>query len=450
MLTYAAALEYIYKFTDYEKQTGYLYAPENFDLARMEHLLVLLDSPHRKLRTVHIAGSKGKGSTASMIASILKSAGYRVGLYTSPHLHSFRERIRVDGELIARSEVSELVAEIQPLADQVTGITTFEIITALALLYFSREQVDIAVLEVGLGGRLDATNVVIPDVAVITSLSYDHTHLLGDTLAEIAREKAGIIKPHVPVVSAPQKEEALAVLQEMCQQKHATLTLVGRDWVWTRQAFDTDGQSFAVCRQSPGEPAGSAPTCRQLWIPLLGEHQIVNATTAVAVIARLRQRGWIVFDQDIETGLRQVSWPGRLEIISRNPLLIADSAHNSDSAHKLIVALEELFPNRALILIFGASNDKDIRGMFREFLPHVKRTILTHSDHPRAAAPTDLRMQTGDNTGQVELAESIDQAIDRALELAEPSDVICATGSVFIAAATRAAWAKRTSFELST
>ena len=219
MLTYAEALEYIYQFTDYEKQTSFLYAPENFDLARMEHLLALLGSPHRRLRTVHIAGSKGKGSTASMIASILGAAGYHVGLFTTPHLHSFRERIRVNAQLIARDEVGKLITEIQPLADQVTGITTFEIITAMALLYFYRQHTDIAVLEVGLGGRLDATNVVIPDVSVITSLSYDHTHLLGDTLAAIAREKAGIIKPGVPVVSAPQKREALDVLEAVCQQR---------------------------------------------------------------------------------------------------------------------------------------------------------------------------------------------------------------------------------------
>jgi len=450
MLTYAAALEYIYGFTDYEKQTGYLYAPENFDLARMEHLLALLGAPHRKLRTVHIAGSKGKGSTASMIASVLRAAGYRTGLYTSPHLHSFRERIRIDGQLISHDDVSALVTEIRPLADQVTGITTFEVITAMALLYFSRMQVDLAVLEVGLGGRLDATNVVIPDVSVITSLSYDHTHLLGSTLAEIAREKAGIIKPGVPVVSAPQQAEALDVLEAVCRERQAELTVVGRDWTWTRKAFGTDGQSFAVCARRDDPAQDGAAACLELWIPLLGEHQILNATTAVAVIGRLRRRGWSISDADVATGMRQVSWPGRLEILSHDPLVIADSAHNADSAHKLVVALSELFPNRELILIFGASNDKDIRGMFREFRPYVKHAILTHSDHPRAAAPTDLLAQAGDLAGRVESAESLADAIDRALELAGPSDVICATGSVFVAAAARAAWAKRSGTTLST
>ncbi len=208
MLTYEAALDYIYRFTDYEQKSATRYAPENFDLARMERLLAQLGNPHREFSCVHVAGTKGKGSTSAMIASILEAAGYRVGLFTSPHLHTFRERIRVDGGLIHPQEVAGLIERMQPCVEEVPGITTFEIITALALLHFLQRKVDLAVLEVGLGGRLDATNVITPEVAVITSLSYDHMYLLGNTLAEIATEKAGIIKPGVPVVSSPQESEA--------------------------------------------------------------------------------------------------------------------------------------------------------------------------------------------------------------------------------------------------
>lgn len=448
MLTYEAAIEYIYKFTDYEKKTGYLYAPENFDLARVECLLALLGSPHQKLRMVHIAGSKGKGSTSSMVASIMEAAGYRVGLFTSPHLHTFRERIRVNGRLIAPGAVARLTEEIQPHADQVTGITTFEVITIMALLYFYRREVDIAVLEVGLGGRLDATNVVTPDVSIITSLSYDHTDLLGNTLAEIAREKAGIIKAGVPVVSSPQPKEALAVIETTCQQKDVPLTLVGRDWTWTRKTFNLEGQHCQVCSHSGNDVLPLPRTCLDLWIPLLGEYQIVNATTAVAAIMQLREMGWEISDGDIALGLHQLRWPGRLEILNCEPMIVVDSAHNADSAHKLIIALKEHFKNRSILLIFGASSDKDIEGMLREFIPNAKLSIFTRSDHPRAADPKQLHAQAVALGGQGEVTENVQEALERALELADPSGLICATGSIFVAAALRESWASRTGDEL--
>ncbi len=448
MLTYEAAIEYIYAFTDYEKKTGYLYSPENFDLARIERLLALLGSPHQKLRTVHIAGSKGKGSTSSMVASIMAVAGYRVGLFTSPHLHTFRERIRIGGQPIAPGEVARLIGEIQPNADQVTGITTFEVITIMALLYFYQCEVDIAVLEVGLGGRLDATNVVTPDLSIITSLSYDHTDLLGDTLAEIAGEKAGIIKAGVPVVSSPQPQEALEVIEMTCQQKDAPLTLVGQDWTWTRKTFNLEGQHFQVCSRSGDDVLPVARACLDLWIPLLGEHQIVNATTAVAAIMQLREMGWEISDADIAGGLHQLRWPGRLEILSREPMIVVDSAHNADSAHKLIISLKEHFKNRPILLIFGASSDKDIEGMLREFIPNIKRIIFTQSDHPRAANPKQLHAQAIALGGSGDVTENTQEALERALELADPFDVICAAGSVFVSAALREIWASRTGDEL--
>ena len=448
MLTYEAAISYLYQLTDYEQKIPQRYAPENFDLARVERLLALLGSPHKELQTVHVAGTKGKGSTSAMVASILESQGYRVGLYTSPHLHTFRERIRTDGNLIAPSEVAELTDEIRPYADQVAGITTFEVITALALCYFRQKKVDIAVLEVGLGGRLDATNVVMPQVSVITSLSYDHMYLLGNTLTEIAREKAGIIKPAVPVVSSPQQAEALSVLETVCREKETGLILVGRDWTWEKGEANLKGQHFKVCCRAVEDQFDPPDPCLSLWLPLLGEHQVVNAATAVAVAATLRKRGWRISKGAVALGLHRVYWPGRLEILSKQPLLVIDSAHNADSAQKLVQALRQYFRPHRLVLIFGASNDKDIDGMLREFIPDVQEIILTSSDHPRAADPEQLQAQALALGMEGRIVDNIEAALDLALQLAGPDDLICGAGSVFVAAGIRERWAVRAGAEL--
>ncbi len=231
-MEYREAIEYLHSLTDYEKRRIERYSPQTLDLSRVERLLESLGNPHRAYRSVHIAGTKGKGSTSAMIEAVLRAAGYRTALYTSPHLHTFRERIRIGPDPIAREEVVALVEELRPLIARVPGVTTFEAITAMAFAYYARKQVEVAVVEVGLGGRLDATNVLLPEVSVITSLSLDHTYLLGDTLPQIAAEKAGIIKPGTPVVTAPQRLEALAVIEETARQKRAPLTVVGRDWAW--------------------------------------------------------------------------------------------------------------------------------------------------------------------------------------------------------------------------
>nr|NIV39504.1 bifunctional folylpolyglutamate synthase/dihydrofolate synthase [Anaerolineae bacterium] len=246
MSAYRDALSYLYSFTDYEKRGFAAYAPEFYNLDRVRHLLALMGEPQRTFQAVHIAGTKGKGSTAAMIESVLRVAGYRTGLYTSPHLHSFRERIQVAGELIPEAGVIRLVEEMRPLVARVEGITTFEIITCLAFAWFAELGVEWTVVEVGLGGRLDATNVLEPQVTIITPISYDHVAILGDTLSQIAAEKAGIIKPGVPLVSAPQPEEALATICDVCDRQGAPLTLVGRDWTWLAGAADLNGQAFTV------------------------------------------------------------------------------------------------------------------------------------------------------------------------------------------------------------
>ena len=456
-LTYKEALDYIYSFTDYEKRSDYRYAPEHFDLGRMERLMALLDHPQHRFKAIHIAGTKGKGSTAAMIASILRAAGYKTGLYTSPHLHTFRERIQLDGQLISEKAVADLIERLQPLVSQIEDLTTFEIMTALAFLYFAEERADLAVLEVGMGGRLDATNIVTPLVAIITSLSYDHTLYLGSTLPLIAREKAGIIKDGAVVISAPQSPEAMAVIEETCQERGALLFRIGKQWTWQEEEANLEGQSFTVHLNNPtSQPPNPTrydflfrePHTHRYWIPLLGEHQLANATTAVAVADLLPELGVPISEEAIAHGLRQVRWPGRLEVLSRAPFLVADGAHNADSAHKLAEALRKYFQYEHLILIFGASLDKDIEGMSRELLPLVHHAIVTQTQHPRAAEVQSLRKALLSQGCKPLFSRNVAEALEHALRLAQKRDLICATGSLFVVAKVREAWARRQGVEL--
>jgi dihydrofolate synthase/folylpolyglutamate synthase len=429
---YRDTLKYLYHFTDYERRGFAAYAPEFYDLQRMNHLLALLGNPQRSFRSVHIAGTKGKGSTAAMIESVLRAAGHRTGLYTSPHLHTFRERIRVAGDLIPESEVVRLVEEMRPLVAQVPDITTFEVMTGLAFFWFAEQGVEWAVLEVGLGGRLDATNVVRPAVAVITSVSYDHTAILGETLAEIATEKAGIVKAGVPVVSAPQSDEARAVIEQICRRRGAPLTVVDGDWTWEAGHANLDGQTFAV-RHGKEVVTG-------LWLPLLGEHQLENATTAMATLSLLRAGGVDLPEAAIRDGFRSVRWPGRLEILGRAPLVVSDSAHNGESAAKLMATLRSVLEFQRLILILGASSDHVTPEVLTTLLSGVDLVIATRSRHPRASDPEWLRQRAEELGFHLEVSDTVPQALDLALAEAGPADLICFTGSVFVAAEARAAW----------
>jgi dihydrofolate synthase/folylpolyglutamate synthase len=435
MSTYRDALSYLYSFTDYEKRGFAVYAPEFYDLDRVRQLLTLMGEPQRVFRAVHIAGTKGKGSTAAMIESVLRAAGYRTGLYTSPHLHTFRERIQVAGELIPEDGLIRLVEEMQPLVSQVEGVTTFEIITCLAFAWFAEQGVAWAVVEVGLGGRLDATNVLHPDVTVITPISYDHVAILGDTLAQIASEKAGICKSGVPLVSAPQPEEALATLRDVCDHQGAHLTLVGRDWTWRSGAADLNGQTFTV-RHGKHDSF-------DLHLPLLGEHQLVNATTAVAVLSLLEQSGLEVPASALREGLQAVRWPGRLEILGREPLVITDGAHNGDSARKLIAALHAMGDFRNLIIVLGGSADHLTPDLMGALLPGAARAIATQALHPRSASPAWIQARAADLGYHLEVGETVAQALDLALSEAEPQDLICCTGSLFVAGDARVAWFSR-------
>jgi dihydrofolate synthase/folylpolyglutamate synthase len=432
MMTYRDALIYLYSFTDYEKRGFAAYLPEFYDLERVRHLLALMGEPQRAFRAIHIAGTKGKGSTAAMIESVLRAAGHRTGLYTSPHLHTFRERIQVGGELIPEAGVIRLVEEMQPQVAQVDGVTTFEIITCLAFAWFAEQGVAWAVVEVGLGGRLDATNVLDPDVTVITSISYDHVAILGNTLAQIAAEKAGIIKPGVPVVSAPQPGEALAIIREVCDHQGASLILLGRDWTWQAGGADLEGQAFTIRHEQHD--------IISLQLPLLGEHQLVNATTAAAALSVLGQGGLEVPASALRDGLRAVHWPGRLEILGRGPLVVTDGAHNGDSARKLIAALYAMCDFRRLIIVLGGSADHLTPDLLRALLSGAGRAIATQSKHPRAVSPAWIQARAADLGFHLEIGETVAQALDLALAETGPQDLICCTGSLFVAGEARAAW----------
>ncbi|HIE39538.1 MAG TPA: bifunctional folylpolyglutamate synthase/dihydrofolate synthase, partial [Anaerolineae bacterium] len=413
--------------------------PETLDLTRVERLLDRLGNPHRAYPSIHIAGTKGKGSTAAMVESALRAGGYRTGLYTSPHLHTFRERIRVGGGLISREEVVALVEELRSLIAQVPGTTTFEAITAMAFAYFARQGVEMLVAEVGLGGRLDATNVLKPEVSVITSLSLDHTYLLGETLPEIAREKAGIIKSEVPVVSAPQRPEAIHVIEEVSRKRRAPLVEVGRDWTWDPGPFDLKGQAFVARRVGDGGDVLAG----DYWIPLLGRHQLENGVAALAALQVLREGGVELPRPVVKEGLRRVEWPGRMEVLGRTPLAVADCAHNPYSAQVLRTALEEWFPGTRWVLVFGASADKDIAGMLRALLPITDYLIVTRSEHPRAAAPIELADVAASVGGGAEVAVNVRRALQRALATMDPGSGLLFTGSVFLVAEVREAWAER-------
>lgn len=438
---YQAALDYIFNYVDYERRRSVLYTEAAWDLARTRQVLHALGDPHQGLRVVHVAGSKGKGSTAANIDSILRAAGLRTGFYSSPHLHTFRERIRLDGQLISQKDVVRLLAQCRPAIEAVPGITTFEIMTVLALLHFAQQQVDWVVLEVGLGGRLDATNVVTPAVSVITPISHEHTALLGDTLAQIAREKAGIIKPGVPVVLAPQEAEALAVFQEVAAAQGARLTLAGRDWSWQGLSDGLDGQRFAVGSAATPWPVD---TLSGLRTPLLGAHQLANATTAIAACAELVSQGAPISAASLRRGLAQVVWPCRLEVLTplAGPTLVLDSAHNDASARLLRAALAHYFPGQPLTMVVGISNDKDAAGILADLLPGAERAILTRSRHPRAADPQELAPLAGRclPAGRVSVVGSVAEALAGALTQTGPEAVICLAGSLFIAGEAREAW----------
>lgn len=435
---YNLALDYLYSFVDYSLKHSSELAKADFNLDRMFALMKSLGDPQTKYPIIHVAGTKGKGSASALCAAGLQAAGYRTGLYTSPHLLDYVERIQINGEPIIHEQLVELVEEIKPQVAKIEMLTTFEITTALAFMAFAKYGATAAVFEVGLGGRLDATNIVTPRVSVITSLSYDHMAVLGNTLALIAGEKAGIIKEGVPVVSSPQKDEALQVLLRVASERNSEIILVGKDVWFERVTSSLSGQrlvlSFAEGLQVAGRlPAvGGQRSAVELNIPLLGAHQIENAATAYAA---LKASGIPIADEQIKLGFSQVQWRARFEVAQVEPPVIFDSAHNQDSFEKLRETLEEYFPGKKVHLIFGASEDKNIPGMFAEMKSKIQKIIITRADHPRALSVEHIAGLADQAGAEWEALVPVKDALRRALELSsKDGSIVLSAGSMFVTA----------------
>ena len=444
-MDYQQALQYLQSFADFEKKTGYSYTA-SFDLRRPRALLKLVGDPHLRVPSILVAGTKGKGSTSVMIASILQASGRRVGLYSQPHLHTYRERIRVDGILITPEEMAAAVEAVVPAVEELgrqqpeLGTrTTYEVATTAAMLYFARLAPDLVVLEIGLGGRLDAVNVVNPLVSVITPVSLDHVQILGNTVAQIATEKAGIIKENGVVVAARQSEEAMDVIRRVAAERNAELIVAAPDVVERAEPLTEPRGGLARPRweRTDVRLRALSGVVYRVQLPLLGAHQVANAATAITVIEQLAKHGIRVGREDVEEGLAQVQWPGRLEIVSRLPLVVVDGAHNADSAQKLAAALEESFFYRRLILVLGTSSDKDVEGIIAALGPMAAVAIATRSRHSRAAAPERLAAGLSRHCPDVRIAPDVPSALTLAAELADPADLICTTGSLFTVADAR-------------
>ena len=398
-------------------------------LARIRALLEGLGSPERDLRFLHIAGTNGKGSTAAMLDSILRRAGFRTGLFTSPHLLTYNERFRIDGARISDVRLAEAVSRVRLAAERLLteAPTQFELLTAAALWAFREARCDLAVLEVGLGGRLDATNAIpAPEVGAITRIGLDHTEILGDTLAQIAREKAGIIKPGMPVVLGDPTPEVARTVCAACRTAGARLTVA--DPAEARLlSRSLRGQRFAW-RQYP-----------ELFLPLLGDHQLQNAGTALAVIDQLRARGWPVPDDAVREGLRRVFWPGRLEYVPGHPDILIDGGHNPQCAQAIAAALRTYTPGRSIRFLMGVLADKDFRGIFDPLLPLAAEVAAVTPDSPRALPAAELCARLRREYGYERAVPygRIEDALEHELSSAGENDLICVCGSLYLVGAVR-------------
>jgi dihydrofolate synthase/folylpolyglutamate synthase len=400
----------------------------NLGLGRITELLRRLGDPHRRLRVIHIGGTNGKGSTTAMVAAILQAAGYRVGAFTSPHLISYTERYVINGEAIGEGRLADLIWALRPELEAMVREgwehpTEFEVCTAIAFLYFLEEGVDFLVLEVGMGGAIDSTNVVRPLVAVITNVSLDHIEYLGPTVVEIARVKAGIIKEGVPVVTGAQGA-ALEVIAGVAREKEAPLYLLGRDVTWRPVSFSLEGQIFDL--------TGLRGHYEELRLPLVGRHQLANAAAAVAAVELLAMDGHAaVTERAIREGLARTSWPGRFEVVSREPLVILDGAHNHEGARFLREALGQYLPERDVIFVIGMLGEKEREKVAQELAPAARAVVVTRPNSPRAGAWAELAEAVRPYCPAVEVVEDPWRAVGRALEMAGPRDAVVVTGSLY-------------------
>ena len=418
-MTYEQALAYFESLGKFGIQLG---------LARIEALLERLGHPERRFRSVHVTGTNGKGSTTAMIAAILNEAGIRTGMYTSPHLIDYPERLQLCGANISRQAFAEVIDRTKAAADAMIdeGLenpTEFEVLTAAAFLWFAREQAEIVVVEVGLGGLLDSTNVILPELAVITNVTLEHTDRCGDTVEEIAHHKAGIIKPGVPVVTGA-AGAALAVIEAAAKRNGAACEVLGREFMVTGSRLDRQRQNFELrVGQTPAEAYS---------IRLLGRHQTANAALAVRACQLLAQRDERLTPAVIRDGLAKAVWPGRFEIFSRAPLLILDGAHNPDGIRTLRQTLDEVFPDRAIVFLFGVLADKNHAEMARTLFRRCDRVVVVRPHSDRAAAVEDIAREIIDAVAAVKTGATIGEGLELAKEWAGPGGIVCAAGSLYM------------------
>lgn len=453
---YDEALRFLHDRIDYERAAAADCTADDLRLDRLRRLLAELGDPHLAVPAIHVAGTKGKGSTAALLASVLRQAGYRTGLFVSPHLHALEERFTVDGRHARPAQVVSLVDRLREAVARIDAgsgrlpPTFFELVTALAWLHFARSRCDVVVLEVGLGGRLDATNLCRPEVCVVTNISRDHVRILGPTLADIAREKAGIVKPGVPVVTGIRQAETLAVLEDVCRTRGAPLRRLDREFTLRLDDREPTAPHVDPSENAPHSSctphSSTAPhrfdivTARRTWssltVSLPGRHQTTNAALAVAVLDLLIERGWTIPESAVVDGLARTNWPARVEVLARNPTVVVDAAHNWASVGALVDTLPELGPARNRILVFASSRDKDYRGMLRRLLPHFPTVVLTRfRDNPRAIPLDQLQSAAaGLSSRPMHAASDPAAAWDLARRLAGPDDLVCAAGSFFLAA----------------
>lgn len=432
---------------DYERALTVAYVERHYKLDRMRSLLARLGNPEARLKIVHVTGTKGKGSTSAMIASVLSAAGYRTGLYSSPHLERLEERLAVDGQPCTADELADLVDLVRPAAAALDaqsaladppelGPTYFELTTAMALLHFVRREVDLAVLEVGMGGRLDSTNVCLPLVSVITSISLDHTKQLGDTLARIAAEKAGIIKPGVPLVSGVAEDEPRSVIRRTAAQCASRLVELGRDFHFTyRPPLELDQVAHLGQIDFELQTADQRLALGEVNVGLAGRHQAANAAVALATLRQLVAQGWKISDDALRRGLAAVRVPARIEVVHRRPTVVIDSAHNTASVDALLSTLDESFTARRRLLIFATTRDKDARAMLARLLPRFDWVVLTrYQKNPRGVPPeelADLAAELG--AAHTQACPDPAAAADQVRALAASDDLVCVTGSFYLA-----------------
>ena len=410
-MTYKATVEYVEDLEFFGTKLG---------LNNITALLAALGQPHLSFRSVHVAGTNGKGSVSAMLSAIYFAAGYKVGLYTSPHLASIRERFRINESLITEEQFQEIALETKAALPKTVPVTFFEFVTAMAFLYFARENVDLAIIETGLGGRLDATNVISPELAVITNISRDHETHLGRSLAAITKEKAGIIKRGLNLVTGVHQPKLLHIIQDACLAHDCPIYVFGQDFR-VRRANNGRFSYQGIWRKLDG-----------LEIGLRGDHQMNNAALVLAAIENMNEKGCPVTENSFREGLRRVIWPGRQETFGNNPPFLLDGAHNPGGIKTLCRSLAKDYAFNRLILIWGGMADKDHYGMLKEIAPMAHTIVLTRPKYRRSADPSDLAVQLGFFRGAVNLTGNIAEAISKAETLAEENDLICIAGSLYL------------------